>query len=78
MNLYATCLYRQDVCLQVTFLIIDEFPAPEKAWVEENKGGWMTDPTVWHREIYQRDLAASKIQEKYAGKCHVHLEHKRS
>ena len=28
-------------------------------------------PTVWHREIYQRDVAASKIQDKYAGRKFV-------
>ena len=65
--------HSKDACLQLSFLVIDDFPAPEVAWVERNRGTWMTDPTVWHREIYQRDVAASKIQEKYAGRNFVVL-----
>ena len=59
--------------MQVTFLNIEKFSAPDEAWVEANRGSWMTDPTVWHREIYQRDYAASKIQEKYGGRRFVVL-----
>ena len=67
------CADSEEACLQVSFLVIDDFPAPEEAWVQRNRGTWMTDPTVWHREIYQRDVAASKIQEKYAGRKFVVL-----
>ena len=34
---------------------------------------WMSDPVVWHRESYQRNYAASKIQGKYKGKKYVVL-----
>lgn len=61
------------LCLQVTFLIIDEVPAPEEDWLEKNTAAWMSDPVVWHRESYQRNYAAPKIQSKYKGKKYVVL-----
>ena len=62
-----------DLCLQVTFLIIDEVPDPKEDWVKKNIASWMSDPIVWHRESYQRDYAASKIQSKHKGKKYVVL-----
>ena len=62
-----------DLCLQVTFLIIDEVPDPEEEWVQKNTASWMSDPVVWHRESYQRNYAASKVQSKYKGKKYVVL-----
>ena len=49
-------------CIQVTFLILDDFPPANTTWVEANKNSWMTEPEKWHREMYQRDIAATKIQ----------------
>ena len=59
--------------LQVTFLIIDDFPAPKEDWIKENTATWMTDPVVWHREKFQRNYAAARIQSKYRGKTYIVL-----
>lgn len=62
-----------DAYVQVTFLIIDDVPPPDKAWMESNKGGRMADPAIWHREYYQRNVVATKIQEKHHGSRYVVL-----
>ncbi|CAK0732436.1 hypothetical protein CVIRNUC_000131 [Coccomyxa viridis] len=58
---------------KVTFLIIDEVPDPKEDWLKKNIASWMSNPIVWHRESYQRDYAASKIQSKHKGKKYVVL-----
>ncbi len=59
------------VRLQVTFLILDGFPPANKTWLEESRGSWMAEPEKWHREMYQRDIAAPKIQVLFQG-CTAH------
>ena len=59
---------------KVTFLIIDDYPEPDQAWLSTKaKNAWMTDLSVWFRESYQRNFAQGYIKEKYAGQKYVVL-----
>lgn len=49
---------------KMTRLIIDRFPEPSAAQLETlGKRGFITDPGVWHREVFQRNFAAQRLRE---------------